>query len=105
MTDNEKRRRWRKYSRMHAHIAAAWAARGYQYPPPRYPAMPDDLAQLACGAKTRAGTPCKLTALHACGRCKLHGGKSTGPKSEAGRRQAAENGKKGGRPRAENPTP
>lgn len=38
-----------------------------------------------CGAKTRAGTPCKQPAgwgtNHAGeGRCKLHGGKSTGPK-------------------------
>lgn len=32
-----------------------------------------------CGAKTRSGGPCKKTAL-ANGRCRLHGGKSTGPK-------------------------
>lgn len=31
-----------------------------------------------CGAKTRAGTPCKNPAMPN-GRCKLHGGKSTGP--------------------------
>ena len=31
-----------------------------------------------CGAKTRAGTPCKHKAMEN-GRCKLHGGKSTGP--------------------------
>lgn len=31
----------------------------------------------ACGAKTRAGTPCKNPAMPN-GRCKLHGGKSTG---------------------------
>lgn len=32
-----------------------------------------------CGAKTRGGTPCRKAALKN-GRCKLHGGKSTGPK-------------------------
>ncbi|WP_197259891.1 HGGxSTG domain-containing protein [Paenibacillus dendritiformis] len=32
-----------------------------------------------CGAKTRNGEPCKKAAL-ANGRCRLHGGKSTGPK-------------------------
>ncbi|GED33949.1 HGGxSTG domain-containing protein [Brevibacillus centrosporus] len=32
-----------------------------------------------CGAKTRSGGPCKKAAL-ANGRCRLHGGKSTGPK-------------------------
>src|SRR5690625_4471150 len=31
-----------------------------------------------CGAKTRAGTPCKNGAM-ANGRCRMHGGKSTGP--------------------------
>ena len=38
-----------------------------------------------CGAKTRGGTPCKASAVAACGRCKLHGGNSTGPKTEEGR--------------------
>ncbi|MEY8747019.1 HGGxSTG domain-containing protein [Bacillales bacterium AN1005] len=33
-----------------------------------------------CGAKTRSGEPCKRKAL-ANGRCRLHGGKSTGPKT------------------------
>ena len=37
-----------------------------------------------CGAKTRAGTPCRSAAMPN-GRCRLHGGKSTGPKTEAGR--------------------
>ncbi len=45
-----------------------------------------------CGAKTRMATPCKAPpvwdraadkAIN--GRCKLHGGKSTGPRTEAGR--------------------
>ena len=40
-----------------------------------------------CGAKTRAGTPCQQPAGWGTshvgeGRCKLHGGKSTGPKPE-----------------------
>lgn len=40
-----------------------------------------------CGAKTRAGTPCKQKAGWGTnhvgeGRCKLHGGKSTGPKDK-----------------------
>lgn len=36
-----------------------------------------------CGAKTRSGTPCRCFAL-ANGRCRLHGGVSTGPKTEEG---------------------
>lgn len=45
-----------------------------------------------CGAKTRKGTPCnappvwnKVTDKAKNGRCKLHGGLSTGAKTEAGR--------------------
>jgi hypothetical protein len=33
-----------------------------------------------CGAKTRAGTPCKRAPMEGKRRCKLHGGASTGPK-------------------------
>jgi len=35
------------------------------------------LSSARCGAKTRAGTPCKSPAM-ANGRCRMHGGKSTG---------------------------
>jgi len=48
-----------------------------------------------CGAKTRAGTPCKQKAVYANGRCKFHGGLSTGPKTLQGRRQSAINGRLG----------
>lgn len=36
-----------------------------------------------CEAKTRKGTPCQCPAMKN-GRCKLHGGKSTGPKTPEG---------------------
>ncbi len=36
-----------------------------------------------CGAKTRSGTPCKAPAM-ANGRCRMHGGKSTGPRTPEG---------------------
>ena len=32
-----------------------------------------------CGAKTRAGTPCRKAALKGKTRCRLHGGRSPGP--------------------------
>lgn len=32
-----------------------------------------------CGAKTRAGTPCRKAALKGKSRCRNHGGKSPGP--------------------------
>ena len=52
-----------------------------------------------CGAKNRAGLPCRMLAIHENGRCKWHGGCATGPKTEAGKDQARINGRKGGRPR------
>ena len=38
-----------------------------------------------CGAKTRRGTPCQRPANKQNGRCRLHGGASTGPRTEQGR--------------------
>lgn len=43
-----------------------------------------------CGAKTRAGSPCKRPAIAGKGRCRLHGGRSTGPRSADGRARIAE---------------
>lgn len=70
-----------------------------------YLPFPAELHDLRCGAKTRAGTPCKTKVLHGSGRCKLHGGLSTGPKTDAGKAQARENGKLGGRGRRAKPNP
>ncbi|WP_394166590.1 HGGxSTG domain-containing protein [Photobacterium piscicola] len=38
-----------------------------------------------CGAKTRSGAPCKRRGNKRNGRCKLHGGNSTGAKTEQGK--------------------
>ena len=38
-----------------------------------------------CGAKTRRGTGCQRPANKKNGRCRLHGGASTGPKTNEGR--------------------
>jgi hypothetical protein len=46
-----------------------------------------------CGAKTRKGTQCKREAL-ANGRCRNHGGLSTGPKTQAGKARIAHAQKK-----------
>lgn len=57
-----------------------------------------------CGAKTRAGTPCKQKAIYSNGRCKFHGGLATGPTTEAGKAHCRINGQKGGRPRKDGAT-
>ena len=38
-----------------------------------------------CGAQTRAGGECQRPAVKRTGRCSRHGGKSTGPRAQAGR--------------------
>lgn len=47
---------------------------------------------LSCGARTRAGTPCQQKGLFGNGRCRLHGGMSTGPRTDAGKAISARNG-------------
>ncbi|HEO1402485.1 TPA: hypothetical protein VAH73_002238 [Legionella pneumophila] len=54
-----------------------------------------------CGAKTRKGKPCQAPPVwnhnRDCavnGRCKLHGGLSTGPKTEAGRNAIQESNRR-----------
>ena len=99
----ENRRRLREHYEQHAAVSQKWAQRCYQYPPPDFPVFPDDLRDMTCGAKTKAGTPCKQKAIYINGRCKWHGGCSTGPKTEAGKEQARINGRKGGRPKQTEP--
>jgi len=42
-----------------------------------------------CGAKTRRGTACQRPANKKIGRCRLHGGASSGPRTEQGRAKIA----------------
>lgn len=114
------RRRLKAYSRQREAVRLAWEQQRAAlfdewmrtgigrlpvpvYPPLVYPPLPADLAALTCGAMTRAGTPCQQKAIFKNGRCKWHGGCSTGPKTEAGKEQARINGRKGGRPRKPKP--
>ena len=99
---DERRKRWRAYHEECSRISAAHdsaverfiAAGGmapHPGPRPYYPRFPDDLRTLACGAKTRKGQPCKRTDIMLNGRCKFHGGMSTGPKTDAGRARSLAN--------------
>ena len=60
-------------------------------PLPDYPPYPEECRGMTCGAKTRAGTPCKQRDIFSNGRCKFHGGLSTGPKTAKGKRKALAN--------------
>lgn len=74
MTDAEKRVLWRQ-----------WCDERGDFPP--------QCRDMACGAHTRTGTPCKRRDLYRSGRCKLHGGLSTGPQTAKGKRRSAHGGK------------
>ena len=50
-----------------------------------------------CLAKTRRGTPCQNPAIGGRTRCKLHGGRSTGPRTAEGKARVAAAHKKHGR--------
>ena len=55
----------------------------------------DPMPTRVCGARTSAknagrGSPCKLTRISANGRCKFHGGFSTGPRTRGGRAKIAQ---------------
>ena len=71
----------------------------------KYGNPPGDFSlSLRCVAKNRRGTPCQCPAM-ANGRCRLHGGLSTGPKTAAGleraRRARTKHGRRTQRAKAE----
>ncbi|HMU65546.1 MAG TPA: HGGxSTG domain-containing protein [Cellvibrionaceae bacterium] len=68
-------------------------------PPPIMPPYPQEIIGMACGARTRKGTPCKRTDLYLSGRCKFHGGMSTGPRTAEGKAKVALNGRVTCKPR------
>ena len=48
-----------------------------------------DWPGVRCGARTKAGGQCQRPAVKRTGRCNRHGGKSTGPRTQAGRHKIA----------------
>jgi len=54
-------------------------------PPTKKPRGNPTLALIPrCGARTRAGCPCRAPAIHGKLRCRMHGGRSTGPRTPEG---------------------
>ena len=79
-----------KPSIKHRHAALIEAGKGTRFG--------DSWAGQRCLAKTRGGSPCQKAAIAGKGRCRLHGGASTGPRTVEGRaRIAAANFKHGNR--------
>lgn len=94
---DSKRKRLKEYYKQSSRMFAEWQARGCTYPPPQSVPMPEDLKDMRCGARTKStGLPCKQRAIYANGRCKHHGGLSTGPRTATGKKRSAQNGFKKG---------
>ncbi len=93
----ELRRRFIKAMREWEKVKKVARARGVECWMPEWPSGPDMrlFSGLMCGAKgKRTGRPCPLTCIYANGRCRFHGGLSTGPKTPEGREKASRNGQK-----------
>lgn len=94
----ELRRRWRAVNKAQDRARAALAAAGVPvWELARHLPRVDwqQFEGLRCGAKgKRMGRPCALRDIHANGRCKFHGGMSTGPKTPEGKARCADNGRK-----------
>lgn len=59
---------------------------------PTEPEFPPECVDMICGGKgRRSGEPCQNKALYPNGRCKWHGGASTGPKTAEGKAKSVYN--------------
>jgi len=92
MTTPELRKIYQDHYIEYMKIHEEWERQGYGHPHPQFPSFPEECIGMICGAKTRKGTPCKQRGLYMNGRCKLHGGLSTGPRTKRGKRRSALNG-------------
>ena len=71
---------------------AEYVANGYQRINRECLPFPEICRGMKCEAKTRSGHPCKNDGTSwANGRCKFHGGASTGPKTPEGKKKVSMN--------------
>lgn len=99
ITDDPVAFRKRQVKALKAHYRACqaiykiWADTNYAQGGPETPPFPDICRGMKCGAKTRSGHPCKNDGTsYSNGRCKFHGGASTGPVTREGKSKSAANG-------------
>ena len=88
MNSEKLRKLWKQHHNACDRLYDLWATNGYQYPPPMFPVFPEELRALTCGANKASGGRCKQRVLFRSGRCKWHGGKSTGPRTETGKQKS-----------------
>lgn len=116
VTPEEKRRKlkrfWKEYNRVAEErhriltdehlieLRADYFVRYGVLPPqpelPPLPSYPRECVDMTCGGKgRRSGEPCKSRSIYTNGRCKWHGGASTGAKTKEGKVAALANLKRG----------
>lgn len=92
----ELREEYKHALRKHARVRAELQAQGMSHFEAFEAAPQIDwhrFSGLRCGARTKTnGEPCKLTSIYPNGRCKYHGGCSTGPRTAEGKAISAKNG-------------
>lgn len=92
----ELRKQYRNACQAQAKLRAALLAQGvpeWDVYPRLTPVDWRLFAELTCGAKgKRTGKPCAVKTIYASGRCKFHGGLSTGPTTAQGRAKSGRNG-------------
>jgi hypothetical protein len=75
--------------------AVFFVDQGYWPPPfvlPSWPEYPPQCVGMTCGGKgRRSGLPCQSKEIYSNGRCKWHGGASTGPKTAMGKARSQSN--------------
>jgi hypothetical protein len=81
--------RWKAYEQGKAPLPEAPPRGSHQIPD--YPPFPEECLDMVCGA-IRQGKPCKQRVIYRNGRCKFHGGLSTGPRTKKGKKRSAMNG-------------
>ena len=91
--DNTLRKLYKEFHKNYFRAFDEWFDSGQTGPSPSIN-LPEELYDLRCGAKTRAGTPCKRKDIYRSTRCRYHGGLSTGPRTEEGKKRSAANWKK-----------
>jgi hypothetical protein len=63
---------------------------------PSWPEYPNECVGMICGGiGRRSGLPCKSKEIYENGRCKWHGGQSTGPKTAEGKARSQGNLRRG----------
>lgn len=93
MTLEETKKKFREWYKKSEKAYDNWYKSDCSGQPPSV-SFPRECLGVTCGAKTRAGTPCKRKDIYRSTRCRYHAGLSTGPRTVEGKKKSAANWEK-----------